>query len=98
MKVAEWQSYRLPDYPTTKLSDYQTTPLPDYMTTFPIDTHFDENFADEIARLESYNKHIYRPNTYLHKWWARRCGSTFRTILKHLVLDETRQDYYAAGD
>ncbi len=64
---------------------------------YPIDTNFNENFADEIAQLESYNKHIYRPNTYLHKWWARRCGSTFRLILKSLVEDETKQDYYEAG-
>ncbi|VAW30057.1 hypothetical protein MNBD_CHLOROFLEXI01-3481, partial [hydrothermal vent metagenome] len=62
-----------------------------------IDTQFDVDFADEIAKFESYNKHIYRPNSYLHKWWARRCGSTFRTILKHLVTDEAKQDYYAAG-
>jgi len=64
---------------------------------YPIDTDFNENFADEIAQLESYNKHIYRPNTYLHKWWARRCGSTFRLILKSLVDDETQRNYYAPG-
>ena len=62
--------------------------------TYPIDTHFDENFADEIAQLETYNKHIYRPNTYLHKWWARRCGSTFRYLLKQLVEDERMQTAY----
>jgi putative DNA methylase len=62
-----------------------------------IDQQFDTAFADEIAKFESYNKHIYRPNSYLHKWWARRCGSTFRTILKHLVSDAAKQDYYAAG-
>lgn len=62
-----------------------------------IDNHFDIKFADDIAKLESYNKHLYRPNTYLHKWWARRCGSTFRTILKHLVPDDAHQNYYAPG-
>lgn len=67
------------------------------MTPLPIDQHFDEPFANQIAQLEAYNKHHYRPNTYLHKWWARRCGSTFRLILKHLVTDEAQQDYYAAG-
>ncbi len=65
--------------------------------TLPIDHAFDTAFADEMARLESYNKHHYRPNTYLHKWWARRCGSTFRLILKHLVQDEAQRDYYAPG-
>ncbi len=62
-----------------------------------IDQHFDTGFADRIARLESYNKHLYRPNTYLHKWWARRCGSTFRLILKHLVQDPAQQDFYTPG-
>ena len=66
-------------------------------SSLPIDRLFDVAFADEIARLESYNKHHYRPNTYMHKWWARRCGSTFRLILKHLVEDETLRDYYAPG-
>lgn len=62
-----------------------------------VDDAFDVAFAGELARLESYNKHHYRPNTYVHKWWARRCGSTFRLILKHLVTDEQRRDYYAPG-
>jgi len=35
----------------------------------------------ELARVESYNKNHYRPSAYLHKWWARRLGSVFRTIL-----------------
>src|SRR5574337_1654411 len=34
-----------------------------------------------LSKLESYNKHRYRPGAYLHKWWARRLGSVFRTIL-----------------
>jgi putative DNA methylase len=63
----------------------------------PIDTHFDVLFADDIARFESYNKHLYRPNTYLHKWWARRCGSTFRSILKALVENPLKRDYYSPG-
>ncbi|HFQ93861.1 MAG TPA: DNA methylase, partial [Anaerolineae bacterium] len=67
------------------------------MKTHPIDAQFDETFADELARLETYNKHLYRPNTYLHKWWARRCGSTFRLILKSLADDPAMRDYYAPG-
>jgi hypothetical protein len=50
-----------------------------------------------MARYETYNKHHYRPNTYLHKWWGRRCGSTFRLILKGLVDDPARRSYYAPG-
>lgn len=61
---------------------------------FAIDNHFPESFANELSRLEAYNKHLFRPNTYLHKWWARRCGSTFRVILKQFVTDPSRRDYY----
>ena len=63
----------------------------------PLDNFIDVDLADRLARLETYNKHYYRPNTYLHKWWARRCGTTFRFILKQLVTDPARQDYYSAG-
>lgn len=62
-----------------------------------IDTQFEVAFANAMAKVESYNKHLYRPNSYLHKWWARRCGTTFRLILKHLVEDEAQHDFYAAG-
>ncbi len=62
-----------------------------------IDEDFDIDFANMLAEKESFNKHLYRPNTYLHKWWARRCGTTFRAILKHLVRDESKKDYYSGG-
>lgn len=62
---------------------------------YAIDAHFPEKFADELARIEAYNKHLFRPNTYLHKWWARRCGSTFRTILKQFIGDPKRREYYS---
>ena len=62
-----------------------------------IDDGFDVELADQLARMEAFNKHLYRPNTYLHKWWARRCGTTFRAILKHLVRDESRRPYYTSG-
>ena len=62
-----------------------------------IDYDFPEEFVDALSRQEVFNKHLFRPNTYLHKWWARRCGSTFRTILKQFALDADRSDYYAPG-
>ena len=62
-----------------------------------IDNGFPEEFVDRLSRQEVFNKHLFRPNTYLHKWWARRCGSTFRTILKQFAPDEDLSDYYAAG-
>src|SRR2546423_15045246 len=69
-------------------------PPPDIV---PIDESFPEAEANELAKLESYNKNLFRPNTYLHKWWARRSGVTFRYILKQLVSDAERRDYYAPG-
>ena len=66
-------------------------------STVPIDTTFPEQEANKLAEIESFNKHLFRPNTYLHKWWARRSGSTFRYILKQLVPDSSKRDYYSAG-
>ncbi|MCO5182804.1 MAG: hypothetical protein M9965_02555 [Anaerolineae bacterium] len=65
--------------------------------SFPIDDAFDVDFVDALAQQETYNKHHYRPNSYLHKWWARRCGTTFRAILKHLVTDGEQCAFYASG-
>ncbi len=62
-----------------------------------IDRDFPEQFVDNLSRQEVFNKHLFRPNTYLHKWWARRCGSTFRAILKQFVPDADHSDYYAPG-
>jgi putative DNA methylase len=62
-----------------------------------IDNSFPEKFVDELSRREVFNKHLFRPNTYLHKWWARRCGSTFRAILKQFVPNSERRDYYTPG-
>jgi putative DNA methylase len=62
-----------------------------------IDHSFPEEFVDELSRREVFNKHLFRPNTYLHKWWARRCGSTFRAILKQFVPNGERRDYYTPG-
>ena len=63
----------------------------------PIDQIFPEGAANELAALESFNKHLYRPNTYLHKWWARRSGTMFRYILKQLVGDTAKRDFYEPG-
>src|SRR5438105_18761 len=62
-----------------------------------IDTFFPEEEANELAKVESYNKHLFRPNTYLHKWWARRSGTTFRFILKQLVPQPELRDYFVPG-
>lgn len=40
-------------------------------------------FADIsiIAEAESWRKEIYRPIYHVHKWWAQRLGSVFRSII-----------------
>ena len=70
---------------------------PQTAVSLAIDEYFPESLTNELAKQEAFNKHLFRPNTYLHKWWARRCGSTFRAILKQFVLDPERRDYYAPG-
>ena len=62
-----------------------------------IDDGFPEKFVDGLSRREVFNKHLFRPNAYLHKWWARRCGSLFRAILKQFAPDAELRDYYAPG-
>ncbi len=72
-------------------------PLVQLGETVAIDTSFPEESANTLAHIESFNKHFFRPNTYLHKWWARRSGTTFRHILKQLVPDAAGRDYYSPG-
>ena len=62
-----------------------------------IDSDFPEQFVDDLSGREVLNKHLFRPNTYFHKWWARRCGSTFRTILKQFAVGDEQADYYSPG-
>ncbi len=63
----------------------------------PIDRCFPEEAANRLAEIEAFNKHLYRPNTYLHKWWARRSGTTFRHILKQLVGPSQKRGFYEPG-
>jgi len=62
-----------------------------------LDNNFPEDDANSTAKLEAFNKHRYRPNSYLHKWWARRSGTTFRHILKQLVREKKNRDYFSPG-
>ena len=63
----------------------------------PLDRNFPSEEANRLAVQENYNKHLYRPNTYLHKWWARRSGTTFRYILKQFVEQDDKRYYYEVG-
>lgn len=49
-----------------------------------------------IAQQESWRKEIYRPMSYIHKWWARRLGSIFRGLIVYDQIGESfaMDDYY----
>jgi putative DNA methylase len=65
----------------------------DLRPTSAIETEFPFQQLNELAALESYNKHHYRPTNYQHKWWARRLGSVFRMITIATLSDaETESD------
>lgn len=41
-----------------------------------------------IAEIESWRKEVYRPIYHLHKWWAQRLGSIFRSIILGAALPD----------
>jgi len=47
------------------------------------------NLMDELAEKETYRRDVYRPIYSIHKWWARRTGSTFRCLGLAAMTDET---------
>ena len=48
------------------------------------------NHMDDLAEREKYRVDVYRPIYSMHKWWARRPGSTFRILgLAALTNNET---------
>jgi adenine-specific DNA methylase len=49
---------------------------------------------DEFAEREGYRRDVYRPIYSMHKWWARRPGSTFRILGLAALTDEdvTQED------
>jgi len=44
---------------------------------------------DKLAEKETYRRDVYRPIYSLHKWWARRPGSTFRNLGLAALTDDT---------
>ena len=49
---------------------------------------FPFEFVSVIAERESWRKEINRPIYHVHKWWAKRLGSVFRSVILGCVLPE----------
>ncbi|AUV80580.1 adenine-specific DNA methylase [Salinigranum rubrum] len=54
----------------------------------PIEVSFPIEEVNTIAEREAHAKRYYRPVYTMHKWWARRLGSVFRTMLIYALADE----------
>jgi adenine-specific DNA methylase len=54
----------------------------------PIERTFPISEVNRIAGREAHAKRYYRPVYTMHKWWARRLGSVFRTIALYALADE----------
>ncbi|MCK8825905.1 DUF1156 domain-containing protein [Fuchsiella alkaliacetigena] len=53
-----------------------------------IEEYLPINAINEVAEKESKAKRYYRPVYTMHKWWARRLGSVFRSILIYSLLEK----------
>jgi len=47
------------------------------------------SLMDKLAEKETYRRDVYRPIYSLHKWWARRPGSTFRCLGLAALTDDS---------
>jgi len=56
--------------------------------TLPIEKGFPIEKVNEIAEKEGWAKQYYRPTYAMHKWWARRLGSVFRSICLYTLVDD----------
>ncbi len=59
-------------------------------TELPIERGFPIERVNEIAGREGHGgaRQWYRPIYAMHKWWARRLGSVFRSITLYTLLDD----------
>lgn len=57
-------------------------------TRRPIEEYFPVHEVNQIADKESHAERYYRPIYTMHKWWARRLGSVFRSIVLYSLADE----------
>jgi len=62
-------------------------------TELPIERGFPIERVNEIAGREGHGgaRQWYRPIYAMHKWWARRLGSVFRSISLYALLDDPEE-------
>jgi adenine-specific DNA methylase len=56
--------------------------------TLPIEKGYPIEQVNDIVDKENQSKRYYRPLYTMHKWWARRLGSVFRTISLYTLIDD----------
>jgi putative DNA methylase len=61
---------------------------------FAIEYDFPFEKIDQIAEIESYRKEINRPIYHIHKWWAKRLGSVFRSIVSGALTEGEWKNFY----
>lgn len=59
-----------------------------------IESDFPFEEIDQIAEIESYRKEINRPIYHIHKWWAKRLGSVFRSIVSGALTEGNWKDFH----
>jgi adenine-specific DNA methylase len=65
----------------------------------PIESNFDIAFTAKLALREKQIQQNYRPIIAVHKWFARRPGTLFRSLILSEFKDEPiEQSYYCAHD
>jgi len=61
---------------------------------YAIENNFPFEDIDPVAEIESYRKEINRPIYHIHKWWAKRLGSVFRSIVSGALTEGEWKDFY----
>lgn len=61
---------------------------------YVIEKNFPFENIDPIAEIESYRKEINRPIYHIHKWWAKRLGSVFRSIVSGALTEGKWKSFY----
>ncbi|MGV9206132.1 MAG: DNA methyltransferase, partial [Promethearchaeia archaeon] len=61
----------------------------------PIEKYFPIHEVNQIASYEStgFGRRWYRPIYVIHKWWARRLGTIFRSIILYSLINEKKNNF-----